>query len=80
MTTAPWRADALCAETDPELFHPEPGQSAAEAKRICMACPVRRECRDHALATAQWWGVWGGLGQRERRRLIQQQRAHRTAA
>ena len=79
-TIASWRADALCAQTDPVLFHPEPGQPTTPAKRICMTCPVRRECREHALAVEEMHGVWGGLGQNERRLLIQQQRAHRAAA
>lgn len=70
-----WREQALCAQTDPIIFHPEPGRSPAVAKRICMACPVRRACKDHALAAPEWWGVWGGLAQNERRRIIRRRRA-----
>lgn len=40
---------ALCAETDPELFFPEIGQKAIEAREICMACDVRAECLQWAL-------------------------------
>ncbi|WP_078878724.1 WhiB family transcriptional regulator [Streptomyces sp. NRRL B-24720] len=70
-----WREDALCRQTDPNLFHPAPGCSPAPAKRTCMACPVRPECLDYALDTRQHWGVWGGLDQNELRRLNRARRA-----
>ncbi|MYX14448.1 hypothetical protein GTY67_13680 [Streptomyces sp. SID8374] len=44
-----WREDALCRQTDPELFMPDVGGTAAPAKRICLACPVRRPCLDYAV-------------------------------
>jgi WhiB family redox-sensing transcriptional regulator len=50
MNDQSWRAEALCAQTDPELFYPECGQIPHTAKRICAACPVRTECLDDALA------------------------------
>ena len=55
-----WRAHALCAQVDPELWFPEKGGSAAPAKRICFACPVRIECLSYALETGQDDGIWGG--------------------
>lgn len=64
-----WYADALCAQTDPEAFYPDKGQPTAPAKRVCAACPVTTECLEHALATNQLFGVWGGMSERERRRL-----------
>lgn len=64
-----WPDRALCAQTDPEAFFPERGCSTAEAKRICMACPVRTECLDYALEHGERFGVWGGLSERERRKL-----------
>lgn len=64
-----WARDGLCAQTDPEVFFPEKGQSSAAAKRICVACPVRSACLDAALARRERFGVWGGLSERERRRL-----------
>ena len=69
-TDLAWRDSALCAQTDPEAYYPEVGGSAVPAKRTCMACPVRAACLDYAVATGQRWGVWGGLGQKELRRLI----------
>lgn len=64
-----WQADALCAQTDPEAFFPEKGGSTREAKRICDGCEVRSECLDYALANDERFGIWGGLSERERRRL-----------
>lgn len=64
-----WQERALCAQTDPEAFFPEKGGSTREAKRICSGCEVRAECLEYALAFDERFGIWGGLSERERRRL-----------
>ena len=64
-----WRDLALCAETDPEVFFPDKGQTGRDAKRICAACPVTKPCLEFALAHGITWGIWGGLSGRERRQL-----------
>ncbi len=64
-----WQERALCAQTDPEAFFPEKGGSTREAKRICAGCEVRAECLEFALAHDERFGIWGGLSERERRRL-----------
>jgi WhiB family redox-sensing transcriptional regulator len=64
-----WQERALCAQTDPEAFFPEKGGSTREAKRICQGCEVRAECLEYALAHDERFGIWGGLSERERRRL-----------
>lgn len=64
-----WQDQALCAQTDPEAFFPEKGGSTREAKRICQACAVRDECLEYALEHDERFGIWGGLSDRERRRL-----------
>jgi WhiB family transcriptional regulator, redox-sensing transcriptional regulator len=64
-----WQERALCAQTDPEAFFPEKGGSTREAKRICAGCEVRAECLEYALAFDERFGIWGGLSERERRRL-----------
>ena len=69
-----WRLDALCAETDPEAFFPEKGGSTREAKRVCTGCAVRVECLEYALTSDERFGIWGGLSERERRRLRLQRR------
>ena len=64
-----WQERALCAQTDPEAFFPEKGGSTREAKKICTGCEVRAECLEYALANDERFGIWGGLSERERRRL-----------
>ena len=73
-----WRQDALCAETDPEAFFPEKGGSTREAKRVCIGCSVRMECLEFALAGDERFGIWGGLSERERRRVRLQRREAAT--
>jgi WhiB family redox-sensing transcriptional regulator len=64
-----WQERALCAETDPEAFFPEKGGSTREAKKICTGCEVRTECLEYALLNDERFGIWGGLSERERRRI-----------
>jgi WhiB family redox-sensing transcriptional regulator len=64
-----WQRDALCSQTDPEAFFPEKGGSTRDAKRICSGCDVRQQCLDYALKNDERFGIWGGLSERERRKL-----------
>ncbi|SFB64183.1 WhiB family transcriptional regulator, redox-sensing transcriptional regulator [Amycolatopsis marina] len=64
-----WQDRALCAQTDPEAFFPEKGGSTREAKRICQGCEVKDDCLEYALAHDERFGIWGGLSERERRKL-----------
>lgn len=64
-----WQERALCAQTDPEAFFPEKGGSTREAKKVCISCEVRAECLEYAMANDERFGIWGGLSERERRRL-----------
>lgn len=70
-STAPqdWAAHAACTKADPSVFYPGQGQRSRAAKRICMACPVRLDCLTWALRRNERYGVWGGLGDSDRRRL-----------
>jgi WhiB family redox-sensing transcriptional regulator len=64
-----WQDRALCAQTDPEAFFPEKGGSTREAKRVCRGCEVKAECLEYALENDERFGIWGGMSERERRRL-----------
>jgi WhiB family redox-sensing transcriptional regulator len=76
----PWANQALCAQTDhPEAFFPDKGGSTREAKAVCAACFVQAECLDWALTTNERFGIWGGLSERERRKL-QHPDTERTAS
>jgi WhiB family transcriptional regulator, redox-sensing transcriptional regulator len=64
-----WQERALCSQTDPEAFFPEKGGSTREAKRICSRCEVKDQCLEYALGNDERFGIWGGLSERERRRI-----------
>jgi WhiB family redox-sensing transcriptional regulator len=36
---------------------------------VCLSCDVRVECLEYALANDERFGIWGGLSERERRRI-----------
>jgi len=67
-----WMEHANCLGCDPELFFPERGESISEARAVCAGCAVRPECLEFALAIGEKQGIWGGLSEREGRRLRRQ--------
>ncbi len=60
---------SACLDTPAEMFFPEQGGSADEAKAICQGCSIREACLEYALANNEKFGVWGGHTERERRRI-----------
>ncbi|MEI8050246.1 MAG: WhiB family transcriptional regulator [Actinomycetes bacterium] len=64
-----WQAQANCMGVDPDLFFPERGASTREAKEVCRGCVVREDCLEYALGNGEKFGIWGGMSERERRRL-----------
>jgi WhiB family transcriptional regulator, redox-sensing transcriptional regulator len=67
-----WR-QAACRSADPELFFPVSSAGAsleqvAQAKAVCAACIVRRQCLQYAFAANEIYGVWGGMTEEERAR------------
>lgn len=75
-----WQENANCLGVDPDLFFPERGASTREAKAVCRGCEVRVECLEYALAYGEKFGIWGGLSERERRRVRRQRAVDRRAA
>lgn len=74
---ASWRESAACRDADPELFFPVgsagfAAEQAGQAKRLCGRCPVRPQCLAYALAARQFFGIWGGYDEEERRPLHRQ--------
>jgi len=65
----PWYERAACRGRDADCFFPEKGGSTRAAKRICQTCVVQVECLEYALANDERFGIWGGMSERERRRL-----------
>lgn len=64
-----WVARANCRGVDVDLFFPERGASTQEAKEVCRGCRVCEDCLVFALANGEKFGIWGGLSERERRRV-----------
>ena len=76
-----WQEYANCLGVDPDLFFPERGASTKEAKEVCRGCVVRDECLEYALSNGDMFGMWGGMSERERRRIRRARAiARRTAA
>jgi len=80
-----WQSDALCAQTDPDLFVSGDGvdpeikkQRIIEAKKICGYCEVAKDCLHYALENPDNKGVYGGLSDRERRKLLK--KPYKTAS
>ena len=67
-----WQEYANCLGVDPDLFFPERGASTREAKEVCRGCVVRESCLEFALVNSEKFGIWGGMSQRERRRIRRQ--------
>lgn len=68
----PWASFGSCRDANPDLFFSSDDRSAREAIRICRGCPVASECLAWALDTRVRYGIWGGLTERQRRRVIRQ--------
>jgi WhiB family redox-sensing transcriptional regulator len=64
-----WQDGANCKGANADLFFPERGASTRAAKGICRECQVREECLEFAITTSEKFGIWGGLSERERRRI-----------
>jgi WhiB family transcriptional regulator, redox-sensing transcriptional regulator len=75
-----WAEQAACSGCSPDLFYPERGGRTEEAKKVCAICPVRKECLDHALAAGEVHGIWGGLSEKQRRRVRRDVRIARSGA
>lgn len=64
-----WQDYANCRGADADLFFPERGASTRKAKAICNACEVKNQCLDYAIINGEKFGIWGGMSERERRRV-----------
>jgi WhiB family redox-sensing transcriptional regulator len=64
-----WMEDAICPQTDPDVFFPRPGDWSRPAKRICGECDVQEICLDYALEKDIRFGIWGGKSPKQRLRI-----------
>ena len=66
-----WVSKALCRSADPdELFVRGAAQNRAAV--ICRNCTVVAECLADALDNRIEFGIWGGLTEFQRRKLLRQ--------
>ena len=63
----------------PATFFPSDGVGVDKARKICVGCPVKDECLEHALEHRIEHGVWGGCSERERRRILKRRRDDDTS-
>lgn len=76
-----WQLHGACRGADTLLFfHPDGERGSARrrrqvaAKAVCARCPVLDECRRHALQVHEPYGVWGGMSEEERSRVLTKDR------
>jgi len=73
-----WQPVALCSGNHSHLFFAPSVQERKDerqrrevrAKAVCQVCPVAIECRRYALQIREPYGIWGGLTETERRRVL----------
>ena len=63
-----WMDEAVCVETDPDMFFPDRGgrDGAKAAKRVCASCPVVEQCLEYAISNGFNDGIFGGMTPGER--------------
>ncbi|SNR62460.1 WhiB family transcriptional regulator, redox-sensing transcriptional regulator [Haloechinothrix alba] len=76
-----WQRFGACRDMASEVFfspeHERGGvrkQRTEHAKAVCRSCPVLVDCRSYALRAGERYGVWGGLDEAERKKLIDRRR------
>lgn len=47
----------------------------SRARALCSRCPVREECLSAALDSGEPHGIWGGLNELQRSRLLRKRTA-----
>lgn len=75
----PWREQAACRGMDASWWFPTRGEPSGDAIAVCGGCSVRLDCLNYALDRPEPRGTWGGLSEKERRRLRRQRRAQEAA-
>lgn len=75
-----WKQRAACRGVSPSLFFSDYGGDSRQAQEICAKCPVRHQCLAYSVAHNEEFGVWGGMGEKARRKLHRNYRADESAA
>ena len=65
-----WQEHAACHGIDPDVFFPTSEEEAGPALAYCGSCRIREMCLSWALKNGERYGVWGGLTEQQRRRVV----------
>jgi WhiB family redox-sensing transcriptional regulator len=82
-----WRAGAECQAENATYFYapshferkPEKDQREGVARALCRQCKVQDQCLNYSLTVAESHGIWGGLNELERKRLLRSRMKAATA-
>ena len=74
-----WQVKAACRGPQALVFFPpstferkdEKVDRERRAKAICATCAVKQPCLDYALRIREPHGIWGGLSESERKRVLE---------
>ena len=64
-----WMQSAACRGMDVNIFYPPVGEHGTAAKRVCAGCPVAAECLAYAVNLGEHHGIWGGVAEKQRRKI-----------
>jgi WhiB family redox-sensing transcriptional regulator len=78
-----WRGRAECRRDNAvHFFAPahferkdEKDYREGQARALCRSCPVQKACLEYSLTVMEPHGIWGGLNELERRRLLRKRAA-----
>jgi len=82
-----WRAGAECQTENATYFYapshferkPEKDLREGTARALCRRCKVKQACLDYSIEVEEGHGIWGGLNELERKRLLRRMRAEKSA-
>lgn len=61
--------NGACVDMETRQFFSIKHKAVSDAKRVCATCPVQHPCLAYAMDNGIGHGIWGGLTEKERRRL-----------
>lgn len=74
-----WQVKAACRGPQATVFFPpstferkdEKQDRERRAKAICATCAVKQPCLEYALRIREPHGIWGGMSESERKRVLE---------
>jgi WhiB family redox-sensing transcriptional regulator len=72
--TGHWQDDGNCAGANQDIFFPGRGEDFTAGKAVCEKCVVKEKCLEFAFKNGEKFGIWGGMTERERKRIRKQRK------